>query len=274
MVSIVLQSQDNLEHLQCALVSVLQRTRYQRHEVLIVDNHSQSPELAEWLSSQEGKGERIRVLRTGQRLSDSALYNVASAEAKGEYLVLLSAEAQVFNANWLDAMLNQAQRPEVGIVGAKLTDTQGVTTLAGLVLGLNGDIGSVFVGERKDAKGYMNGHQVEQNYSAVSGACLMIRKDLYEAVGGLDEEHFDEAFADVDLCLKVADAGYLTVWTPQAQLLHPGLLPEAPQALAALRDKWQTRFEQDSAYNQNLALTGKGFTLSEPTSVNWAQLLA
>ena len=274
MVSIALQSQDNLEHLQRALVSVLQRTRYQRHEVLIVDNHSQSPELAEWLSGLEGKGDRIRVLRTDRRLSHSALYNVAGAEAKGEYLVLLSAEAQVFNANWLDAMLNQAQRPEVGIVGAKLTDTQGVTTQAGLVLGLNGDIGSVFVGERKDAKGYMNGHQVEQNYSAVSGACLMIRKDLYDAVGGLDEEHFDEAFADVDLCLKVADAGYLTVWTPQAQLLHPGLLPEAPQARAALRDKWQARFQQDPAYNSNLALTGKGFTLSEPTSVNWAQLLA
>lgn len=274
MVSIILQSQDNLEHVQRALVSVLQRTRYQRHEVLIVDNHSQSSELAEWLSSLEGKGERIRVLRTDQRLSDSALYNVASTEAKGEYLVLLSAEAEVFNANWLDAMLNQAQRPEVGIVGAKLTDIRGVTTQAGLVLGLNGDIGSVFVGERKDAKGYLNGHQVEQNYSAVSGACLMIRKDVFEAVGGLDEEHFEEAFGDIDLCLKVADAGYLTVWTPQAQLLHPGVLPEATQTRAALRDKWQARFEQDSAYNQNLALTGKGFTLSEPTSVNWAQLLA
>lgn len=274
MVSIILQSQDNLEHVQRALVSVLQRTRYQHHEVLIVDSHSRSSELAEWLSSLEGKGERIRVLRTDQHLSDSALYNVASTEAKGEYLVLLSAEAEVFNANWLDAMLNQAQRPEVGIVGAKLMDIHGVTTQAGLVLGLNGDIGSVFVGERKDAKGYLNGHQVEQNYSAVSGACLMIRKDVFEAVGGLDEEHFEEAFGDIDLCLKVADAGYLTVWTPQAQLLHPGVLPEATQARAALRDKWQARFEQDSAYNQNLALTGKGFTLSEPTSVNWAQLLA
>jgi glycosyltransferase domain-containing protein len=274
MVSIILQSQDNLEHLQSALVSVLQRTRYQRHEVLIVDNHSQSPELAEWLSSLEGKGERVRVLRTGQRLSDSALHNIAGAEAKGEYLVLLSAEAQVLNANWLDAMLNQAQRPEVGIVGAKLMDIRGVTTQAGLVLGLNGDIDSVFVDERKDAKGYMNGHQVEQNYSAVSGACLMIRKDVFEAVGGLDEEHFDEAFGDIDLCLKIADAGYLIVWTPQAQLLHPGVLPEATQARAALRDKWHARFEQDSAYNHNLALIGKGFTLSEPTRVNWAQLLA
>lgn len=274
LVSIILQSQDNLEHLQRALVSVLQRTRYQRHEVLIADNHSQSEELAAWLSSLEGKGDRIRVLRSGRRLSTSALNNFACAEAKGDYLVLLSAESEVVNANWLESLVNQAQRPEVGIVGAKLMDFRGVTTQGGLILGLNGDLGSAFVGERKAAKGYLNGHQVEQNYSAVSGACLMIRKDLYAAVGGLDEEHFDEAFADVDLCLKVADAGYLIVWTPQAQLLHPGVLPEAPQARAALRDKWQARFEQDSAYNQNLALTGKGFTPGEASSVNWAQLLA
>lgn len=274
LVSIILQSQDNLEHLQRAVVSVLQRTRYQRHEILIADNHSQSQELASWLSSLEGKGDRIRVLRSGHRVSASALHNFACAQAKGDYLVLLSAESEVVNANWLDSLVNQAQRPEVGIVGAKLMDMRGVTTQAGLVLGLNGELGSVFIGERKDATGYLNGHQVEQNYSAVSGACLMIRKDVYEAVGGLDEEHFDEAFADVDLCLKVADAGYLTVWTPQAQLLHPGLLPEASQARAALRDKWQARFEQDWAYNQNLALTGKGFTLGDVSSVNWAQLLA
>jgi glycosyltransferase domain-containing protein len=274
LVSILLHSQDNLEQLQRSLVSLLQRTRYQHHEVLIADNHSQSPELANWLASLEGKDDRIRVLRTGQRLGDSALYNVASREARGEYLVLFSAEAEVVSANWLDSLLNQAQRPEVGVVGARLTDAHSVTTQAGLILGLNGFVGSAFVGEKKDAKGYMNGHLVEQNYSAVSGACLMIRKALYEAVGGLDEEHFDEAFADIDLCLKVADAGYLTVWCPQAQVLHPGLLPDVPQRAAALRDKWQTRFAQDVAYNPNLSLTGKSFTLSEPSRVNWAQLLA
>lgn len=153
------------------------------------------------------------------------LYNWASAQAKGEYLVLLSAEVQVINANWLDSLLNQAQRPEVGIVGSKQMDIRGITTQAGLVLKPDGQVASVFVGERKDAKGYLNGHQAEQNYSAVSGACLMIRKDLFDAVGGLDEDQFAEAFADVDLCLKTADAGYITVWTPQAQMLHAGTFP-------------------------------------------------
>jgi len=273
-VSILLKSEDNFEALQRAVVGVLQRTRYQRHEILIADNHSQSAELQAWLSSLEGKGDRIRILRSNERLSHAALYNFAALEAKGDYLVLMAPDSEVVNANWLDSLVNQAQRPEVGIVGAKLMDFRGVTTQAGLVLGLNGVVGSVFVDERKDAKGYLLGHQVEQNYSAVSGACLMIGKALFEAVGGLDVEHFCDAYTDVDLCLKVADAGYLIVWTPQAQLLHPGTLPDAPQIAAALRDKWQARVAQDVSYNQNLALTGKGFTLSEATGVNWAQLLA
>ena len=101
----------------------------------------------------------------------------------------------------------------------------------------------------------------------------MIRKDLFNAVGGLDETHFEDAFADVDLCLKAADAGYLTVWTPQAQMLHPGTLAQAPQAADALREKWQARFEHDAARNPNLVLTGAGFALGDATAVDWARVL-
>jgi hypothetical protein len=157
LVSIILESRDNFEHVQQALVSVLQRTRYQRHEILIADNHSQSEALVQWLDSLEGKGDRVRILRSDRRLSTSALYNWASGQAKGDYLVLLSAQVQVVNANWLDSLLNQAQRPEVGIVGSKQMDIRGVTTQAGLVLKPDGQVGSVFVGERKDAKGYLGG---------------------------------------------------------------------------------------------------------------------
>ncbi|MFJ2384940.1 TIGR00180 family glycosyltransferase [Pseudomonas protegens] len=273
LVSIILASQDNFAELQRCLVSVLQRTRYQRYEILIAENHSQNAELDSWLASLERQGDRIRVLRSEQRLSVSALHNAACHEAKGEYLVLLSSDAEVVNANWIESLLNQAQRPEVGVVGARLVNERGMTTQAGLILGLNGHLGAAFAGEAKDAPGYMNSLWVEKNYSAVSGVCLMIAKALFEAVGGLDEEHFDQAFADVDLCLKVADAGYLTVLTPQAQVMHPGTLAQDPQALAALKDKWAARFAQDTAYNQNLALTGKGFALGAASAVNWNQLL-
>lgn len=274
-VSIIVRSEGNQEQLQRCLVSVLQRTRYQNNEIIIADNHSQSADLLTWLDSleQNGRG-RIRLIKNEQRLSPSALLNQAVAQAQGEYLILLAEDAEVVNANWIEALLNQAQRPEVGVVGAKLVDREGSVTGAGLILGLNDGVASAFIGEKKDAPGYMHRLLVEQNYSAVSDACLMVRKEVFDALGGLDEDHFEQAYADVDFCLKVADAGLLTVWTPQVQIAHPGTLPDHPQAAAALRDKWQSRFEQDSAYNQNLALTGKGFTLSKPTSVNWAQLLA
>ncbi|MGZ0702130.1 TIGR00180 family glycosyltransferase [Pseudomonas piscis] len=274
LVSIILPSQDNFARLQRCLVSVLQRTRYQRYEVLIAENHSQDAELEGWLASLESHGERIRVLRSGQRLSASALHNAACREARGEYLVLLSSDAEVVNANWIESLLNQAQRPEVGVVGARLVNERGMTTQAGLVLGFNGHLGAAFAGVPKDAPGYMNSLWVEKNYSAVSGVCLMIAKALYDAVGGLDEEHFDQAFADVDLCLKTADAGYLTVLTPQAQVLHPGTLAEDSQAAAALKDKWGGRFAQDASYNENLALAGRSFTLKAESRVDWLQLLA
>lgn len=274
-VSIIVASHDNLPELQRCMVSVLQRTRYQNNEILIADNHSQSAELLAWLESlEQGGRSHVRVVRAEQRLSSSALLNLASSQAQGEYLLFLASDAEVVNANWLEGLLNQAQRPEVGVVGAKLLARDGSVTGAGLILGLNGEVGSPFVGEKKDAAGYMQRLKVEQNYSAVSGACLMIRKEVFDALEGLDEEHFDEAFADVDLCLKVAEAGLLTVWTPQVQIAHPGTLPGNPQAAAALRDKWHARLEHDGAYNQNLALTGKGFNLSDTSGVNWAQLLA
>ena len=274
LVSIILHSEDNLPHVQRCLHSVLQRTRYTRYEVLVIDNHSQSSAVAQWLDQQEQGSGKVRVLRSGQRLSASALLNAASEQALGEYLVLLAADGEVVNPNWIDTLLNQALRPEVGVVGPKLIDSDGKVTQAGLILGMNGGVGSAFVGEPKDALGYLQRLALEQNYSAVSAACLMVRKEVFEAVGGLDESAFAEAYGDVDLCLKVGQAGFLTVWTPHVQVLHPGILGEAPQALDALRDKWAGAFAQDQAYNRNLALTGKGFTLGDVCSVNWAQLLA
>lgn len=273
MVSIIVPSQDNLPLLERCLNSILQRTRYQRYEVLVVDNQSQSAAVTGWLDAQAQKAGRVRILRAEQRLSASALHNLAAKEAQGEYLVLMSADSDVVNPNWIESLLNQALRPEVGVVGPKLVDRDGKTTQAGLVLGLNDGVGSAFVGEKAGVTGYLHRLVLEQNYSAVSGACLMVRKELFDAVGGLDEQAFADAYSDVDLCLKVAGAGYLTVWTPQVQVMHPGLLPQAPQALEALRAKWAGQFQHDLAYNQNLAKSGKGFTLGSANSVNWAQLL-
>ncbi|OLS63528.1 TIGR00180 family glycosyltransferase [Pseudomonas putida] len=237
-VSIILRSEDNQAVLQRCLESILQRTRYLRYEVLIADNASQAPEHLQWLEQLQQLGGRVRVLQSPQRLSEAALINAASAEAAGEYLVLLDADAEVVNANWLELLLNQAQRPEVGVVGAKLLDAAGKVSQGGLMLGADGRVQAAHVGLGKDEGGYLGQALVEQGYPAVSGVCLMVRTEVFRALGGLDEGDFANAWADVDLCLKVAEAGLLTVWTPQVQVVHPGQLPEDEAALAALRSKW------------------------------------
>ncbi|MCT8949667.1 glycosyltransferase family 2 protein [Pseudomonas iridis] len=272
MVSIILPVIDDLPVMRRCLEGLLLRTRYNRYEVLVAANANQSAAVNDWLGGL--RHPKVNVLRADQTLGEVALYNAASEQAQGEYLVLLAADAEVVNPNWLDSLLNHAQRPEVGIVGAKLVSRDGKISQAGLILGLNGGVGSAFIGEKHSAAGYMQRLSVEQNYSAVSKVCLMVRKELFNALGGLDEVTFADGFSDVDLCLKAGQAGYLTVWTPLVQVLHTGELPQAPEALAALREKWSSAFAQDPAYNANLALTGKGFTLAENTSINWSQLLA
>lgn len=272
-VSIIVPAGDDLPALQQCLQGVLLRTRYARYEVLIAVNPNQSAEVNDWLGTYQHA--KVRVLHTDRLLSDTALYNAASQEAQGEYLVLLAADSELVNPNWIESLLNHAQRPEVGIVGAKLVDHDGNVTQAGLILGLNGGVGSAFVGERFDAdSSYLQRLVLEQNYSAVSKVCLMVRKELFDALGGLDEMTFAEGLSDVDLCLKAGQAGYLTVWTPLVQVVHSGVVPQGPQVLDALREKWPAAFAQDQAYNANLALAGKGFALGESTPVNWAQLLA
>ena len=272
MVSIILPVVDDLPVMRRCLEGILLRTRYNRYEILLAANQNQSAAVNDWLGAL--RHPKVNVLRADQTLGEVALYNAASEQAQGEYLVLLAADAEVVNPNWLDSLLNHAQRPEVGIVGAKLVSRDGKISQAGLILGLNGGVGSAFIGEKHSAAGYMHRQMVEQNYSAVSKVCLMVRKELFNALGGLDEVTFADGFSDVDLCLKAGQAGYLTVWTPLVQVLHTGEVPQAPEALATLREKWSSAFAQDPAYNANLALTGKGFTLAENTSINWSQLLA
>jgi len=271
LVSIIVPAGDDLSALQQCLQGVLLRTRYTQYEVLIAVNPDQAADINDWLGTYQHS--KVHVLRTDHTMNDVALYNAAAQQAQGEYLVLLAADSELVNPNWLESLLNHAQRPEVGVVGPKLIDREGKVTQAGLILGMNGGVGSAFVGENQDATGYLHRLALEQNCSAVSKVCLMISKGLFSALGGLDNSAFAEGFSDVDLCLKVGQAGYLTVWTPLVQVIHNAEMPQAPQALQALREKWAAAFAQDQAYNANLSLSGKGYTLGQSAPVNWAQLL-
>ncbi|MHC8304973.1 TIGR00180 family glycosyltransferase [Pseudomonas sp. PB3P13] len=272
LVSIVMHGNYDFAKWQACLISILQRTRYQHYEVLIADNASDDQDFKEWLHNLEGKGDRIRALRPREAMSPAELSNWAAQEARGDYLVLLDACAEVVNANWMESLLNQAQRPEVGIVGARLVDDKGATTQGGLILGGADGVRAAFVGEPKAASGYMQRLLVEQNHSAVSSICLMIRTALYVQVGGLDDSYQDSTVGDVDLCLKAAEAGFMTVWTPQVQILHPGVPAIGAVGRQVLEEKWSGTMSSDPFYNPNHSQERKPFTLGAQVAFDWSTL--
>lgn len=287
LVSILIPSREHLALLQRCVESLLEKTRYPHFEIILVDNDSKSPEMHAWLDEIASISQmRLRVLRHGGPLNLSAINNLAATHARGEFLVLLNNDTLAISEQWLDELLNHALRPEVGVVGAKLINQNATVVHAGLVGGLRGPAGSPFIDQQAHAAGYLQRLQVDQNMSAVSAGCLMISKALYLEVGGMDEEQFALSGNDLDLCLKVAERGYLTVWTPHAVLMHDGgiLLREARrnshirqqllQEQQHTYEKWLPTLANDPAYNKNLSLrgNGSGFDFEANPALTWKPL--
>ena len=278
LVSILIACGEQLPRLQRCVESLLETTHYPNYELLLIDSHPEAQAVGEWLGALEGLGEaRLRVVRPALKACTLALtLNQAAEHAVGDYLLLLSADTAIIGADWLDGLINHAQRPEVGVVGAKLLSAEGRVRQAGLLLGLSGPVGHSFVGEPLDAAGYMQRLQVDQNYSAVSLDCLMIGRELYRSLGGLDERGIPACYADADLCLKVQEAGYLTVWAADVQLMQAG--DEPPAASLAEQDamyaKWLPLLARDPAYNSNLSLVEPGGFKLADSKLSWRPLNA
>lgn len=287
LVSIIVPTKDQLPMLLRCITSLLEKTRYPNFEVLIVDNNSETAEARDWLNGVAKMGaDKVRVLRYPYPFNYSAINNMAAREARGEYLVLLNNDTAILREDWLEALMNHGQRPEVGIVGAKLLYPTGQIQHAGVILGLRGPADHPFIGAEQTDSGYMQRMQVDQNLTAVTAACLLIRKSIYEDVGGLDEEAFKVSYNDVDLCLKVREAGYLTVWTPHSVVMHVGSVsqnnvdPAKAEAKRkrfmaeqdAMYEKWLPLIARDPAYNANLSLNGKGFEIEVDANLTWRPL--
>ena len=287
LVSIIIPTRDQLPVLVNCVTSLLEKTRYRNYELLIVDNGSETPEARGWLDGVAlGDPNRIRVLRYPHPFNYAAMNNLAARAARGEYLLLLNNDTAVIQPEWLENMLNHAQRPEVGIVGAKLLYPDGRIQHGGVVLGLRGPAEHPFIGAAGDSAGYMQRLLVDQNYSAVTAACLMVRASLYQEVAGLDEDSFKIAYNDVDLCLKVRERGYLIVWTPTAQVIHEGNASQkrVDEAAAearrlgfrderdAMYRKWLPAIANDPAYNANFSLAGRGFEIKADVKLNYRPL--
>lgn len=274
LVSVIIPTKDQLPMLQRCVETLLDNTLHRNFEVLIVDNGSSTPEALAWLDGVERlESDQLRVLRYPHPFNYSAMNNLAARQARGEYLLLLNNDTAVLRDDWLDAMLNHALRPEVGIVGAKLLYPDGRVQHAGVVLGLNGPADHPYNGAALDDQGDMHRLLVDQDLSAVTGACLMVRKTLYEAVGGLDENDFKVSYNDVDLCLKIRQTGHLVVWTPHALMMHVGSVSQNSSNTAkqeakhqrfvaeqdAMYAKWLPVLANDPAYHRHFTLYGRGY---------------
>lgn len=284
MVSIVVPTRNRPELLRPCVGSLFLQTRYPNWELLLVDNGSDDPSVLAYydrLSAQHA--DRVRVLHFDAPFNFSAMNNLAARQARGDYLLLLNNDTECIHDDWLDAMMSHAQRPDVGIVGARLLFPDSLKVQhAGVVLGMTGTAGHVFQGSlAHDAPGYLNRALSDQEYSAVTGACMLIRKSLFEDIGGLDEETFRISFNDIDLCLKVRQRGYRIIWTPFATLLHHGSATQTGDAERPLKiatfqkecndfySRWTGELANDSAWNRNLSLIRTDPVVEDELTVPW-----
>ncbi|WP_312513322.1 glycosyltransferase [Stutzerimonas nitrititolerans] len=275
MVSLLIMAGSQLARLQRCVESLLEVTQYPHYELLLIESDPSAHDVRDWLKALEGLGEaRLRVVWPASAEVLATAFNQAAIQAQGDYLLLLSADTAAVDGAWLDELVNHALRPEVGAVGAKLLTADGKIHHAGMILGLEGAVGHSFQGESLEAPGYMQRLQVDQNYSALSGECLMVRKELFIEAGGLDESPSLACWSDVDLCLKLQQAGYLNVWTPRAQLLIDASAGNEPtqEQEDALFSKWLPLLARDPAYNPGFSLQKQGSFKLAPTELSWRPL--
>jgi len=283
-VSIVIPTRNQLELLEKCVESLIGQTSYPDWELLLIDNGSDAPEVhAYYAKLGSSLPERVRILPFNGPFNFSAMNNLAAREARGDYLLLLNNDTECIHDDWLEAMMSHAQRLDVGIVGARLLFPDSLKVQhAGVILGMTGTAGYVFLNAlTHDEPGYLNRAVCDQEYSAVTGACLLIRKSVYNELGGLDEQSFTVSFNDVDLCLKARQKGYRVVWTPFATLLHHGSASQnattaGPEKIAAFQNecnvffsRWKPQLANDPEWNRNLSLVTTVPTIEDELAVPW-----
>ncbi|MEZ5404969.1 MAG: glycosyltransferase family 2 protein [Verrucomicrobiia bacterium] len=256
---IIIPMRDGVALTRRCVESLTQKTNYPNYEIVIVDNGSETTEAKQWL-----KGVPHRVLHYEKPFNYSAINNYAVEQTDGEWLLFLNNDTEIIDPDWLMAMAEQVQRPEIGAVGAQLLFPNGTIQHAGIVLGLAGAANHPFAQEKPN---YAREIRMIRNWSAVTGACLMMRREVFQKVGGFDAQNFPIHYSDVDLCLRIRQAGYWIVYTPYARLMHH---ESASRGYGALKNisqgfiqKWQALVENDPFYNPNLSRQKLDWSLKE-----------
>jgi glycosyltransferase involved in cell wall biosynthesis len=273
LVSIIIPTRDKLSVLKPCVESVSAKTTYPNYEILIVDNNSHERSTIEYLDQLARQNSKVRVLRFKEPFNYSAINNFAVSKARGSIIALLNNDIVIITPDWLQEMVSHAIRPEIGAVGAKLLYPDGTLQHGGVITGLGGCAGHAQKHLRKNAPGYFHRAVLVHNVSAVTGACLVVERKIFEQLGGLDEKYLTIAFNDIDLCLKIRQAGYRNLWTPFAEMYHYESMSRGPedtlekvarhhQEVATMQQRWGTMLWNDPAYSPILTLEREDFAIA------------
>jgi len=272
LVSIIIPNKDNIPLLRNCLSSITEKTTYNNYEIIIVENNSTNEATFTYYEELK-RYENISVVYwEGKGFSYSEICNFGAQFASGKHLLFLNNDIMIITPNWIEEMLMYSQRSDVGMVGCKLYFLNGAVQHAGVILGLGGVAGHIYLGAHYDEIGFMAKLQIVQNMSAVTAACMMIRREVFEKVGHFTPE-FCDSYNDVDLCLKIRNTGYLIVWTPYAEAFHlesksrgyyttSRKVRKLIQETALFNAKWGKALAAgDPYYNSNFSLERADYSL-------------
>lgn len=272
-VTLIIPTRNQAKLLRRCVESIYQKTTYSNFDVIIVDNQSDDPETLEYLLEVQRK-RGARILRYDAPFNYSAINNFAVEHARGELIGLLNNDLEVITPGWLEEMVSHAVQAGIGVVGAMLFYPNDTIQHAGVILGAGGVAGHAYYRQPRSYHGPASRAALCQDLSAVTAACLVVRREVFEQVGGLEETHLAVAFNDVDFCLRVREKGYRNVWTPYAEFYHeesasrgyeesPDELDRFEKECEYMKCRWRKLLLNDPAYNPNLAV-GETFTLAFP----------
>lgn len=277
LVSIVIPTRDRLELLKGCVESVMDKTNYKNFEIIIMDNNSTEPEVLSYLENLK-QNNKISVNSFSGPFNYSAINNMAIRQSKGELICLLNNDIKIKSVEWLDEMVSHALRPEVGAVGAKLYFADETIQHAGVILGIRGVAGHVYRLAHADSKNHLGRADLVQNYSAVTAACMVFRRQIFEETRGFNAKKLAVALNDIDFCLQIRELGYRILWTPYAELYHlesssRGIedTPEKSQRFVSeidyFKKKWDDLLCNDPFYNPNLTLEREDFSFAFPPRI-------
>lgn len=271
LVSLIIPTRNGEVLVRQCVESIVEKTLYKHYEIIIIDNGSDDPDALKYFEALSSSG-IARVVRDDRPFNYSALNNAAVKIARGDLIGLINNDIEVISPDWLGEMVSHALRPGIGAVGAKLLYPHGAVQHAGVILGIGGVAGHSHKGFPRKHPGYSARAQLISRFSAVTAACLLVKKSVYEQVSGLNEIDLTVAFNDVDFCLRIMRAGYHNVWTPYAELYHhesatrgyeddPVKQARFAGEVEYMKSTWGELLDRDPYYSSNLTLDYEDFSL-------------